>query len=156
MYFSILLTFIVIIDQITKHLVIKNLHNQSISVIQNVFDITYAQNTGAAFSIFQGKGWFFLLTTPLIILLLTFYFFINKHQKNFVSYPIAMIIGGAIGNYIDRLHYGFVIDFLDFKFWPIFNIADTCIVTGTILLAIQLLLRKDKIGEQVGKNSERN
>lgn len=129
-----------ILDIITKQLIIRTMiEHQSIVLIKNFFSITYAKNTGVAFSFLEGKVPLIILMTIIVI------FFIFKYIKNTLlnkaeSISYGLVLGGAIGNLIDRLIYGYVIDFLDFNLFgyafPIFNLADTAIVIGIILLFI--------------------
>lgn len=129
-----------ILDIISKQVVIKmiDLH-ESIKVIKNFFYLTYTRNTGAAFSILEDGRILFLVVTIIAL------FFINKYMnkediKGIDNLIYGMIIGGILGNLLDRIVYGYVIDFLDFKIfgynYPVFNLADTFIVVGALLLII--------------------
>ena len=129
-----------IIDLVSKQVIIRLIDlSASIKIIPNFFYLTYVRNEGAAFSIFQNQY--------VLILLVTFFalFFINNYltkQKinKLESFSYSMIIGGILGNLFDRLVYGYVIDFFDFRFgkfnYPIFNMADVFIVVGVVLLMI--------------------
>lgn len=129
----------VFIDQISKGLINLYMYvSQSITMIPNFFHITYVHNTGAAFSILAGNRWI-LIVLAIVALNLIYHFFIKEKQltnKECVIY--ALLIGGILGNVIDRLLYGYVLDFLDFTFFghsfAIFNFADTFIVIAVILL----------------------
>ncbi|NLC62594.1 MAG: signal peptidase II [Thermoanaerobacterales bacterium] len=125
-----------ILDQASKHAVKLSLNPyDSIPLIKGVFNITYVQNTGAAFSILRGKTHFFTVVT-LIVITVIIYTTIKFTPKNkWVRVLIAFILGGAVGNLLDRLRYGYVVDFLDFIVFPVFNVADMAIVTGALLLA---------------------
>lgn len=131
---------ILLLDIITKQLVITNLlEHQSITIINNFFSITYAKNTGVAFSFLEGYLPLVILITSTIIISILIY--INKNNPNkYESICYGFIIGGALGNLLDRIIYGYVIDFLDFTIfnynYPIFNIADTFIVIGILILII--------------------
>ncbi len=146
-----LITFLA--DRISKHLIVSSLKvGKSVTIIKNFFSITLAKNTGIAFSLLEGKiGIIILLTILMILLLLEM---LKKENKEKEKICYAVIIGGAIGNLLDRLLYGYVIDFLDFKIfgydYPIFNIADSCIVIGIILLLIISFTEK---GENYESNS---
>ena len=115
----ILLFILVLLDQITK------------------FYLTSTVNTGAAFSLFQGQRYVLIAISVIVI------FFILKYykEKNY-QFPLTLILAGTIGNLIDRVFLGHVRDFIDLKFWPVFNIADTCIVIGAFLLAYKILKEK--------------
>ena len=140
-------TLTLIIDILTKQLVINlMIENQSISLIKDFFSITYAKNTGVAFSFLEGNVSLIIIITSIIILLILKYIK-DTIQNKYESICYGLIIGGAIGNLIDRICYGYVIDFLDFNLFgypfPIFNIADTAIVIGIFSLII-LSFIKDK------------
>ena len=130
-----------IIDIIIK-IVIKNLLvvNESIKVINNFFYITYVKNTGAAWSILSGKQLFLIIFSIIVIIMLVIYLFKKKEYNKFEIIGYSLLLAGAIGNLIDRIVYGYVIDYLNFYIFnynfPIFNIADCCIVIGIMLLFI--------------------
>jgi signal peptidase II len=131
-------------DIISKHLVQRAMKPyQSIPIFKNIFHITYVQNTGAAFSILQGKTLFFAIVSSIIIV--TIVFILIKYPIKVKVYGIvmAMILGGAVGNLIDRLRYGYVVDFLDFRVWPVFNIADCAIVVGVLILTYLITFHPD-------------
>lgn len=138
----------VVSDQITKFWaadVLKNGH--SIKIIGNFLRFTYAENKGAAFSILQNQRTFFLIITVVMIVFLGYIYFKTKNITNLSKLSIAMITGGAIGNFIDRYRFGYVIDFIDVRFgnfynFPVFNIADSFVVCGTILMIILILFNK--------------
>lgn len=141
---SFLITLAVLfLDQVTKNHILRILTlGESIPIIKNIFHLSLVQNTGIAFGLFQGKGIFFIISAVLIIFILIF--LLGLEPKNFkLSFPLALILGGAIGNLIDRLRFGFVVDFLDFRVWPVFNIADSAITIGGIVLFF-ILLRESK------------
>ena len=129
---------IVIIDFISKQIVLHNLSN-SIVIIPHFFSLSFVKNTGVAFGLLDGKKMGIILGT---IFLIFFLFLLMKREKigskNSIFY--AIIIGGAIGNFIDRIVYGYVIDFLDFNIFgydfPVFNLADSAIVIGVLLMLI--------------------
>lgn len=136
---------LIVIDQIVKILVINKMAlQQSIIVINNFFNITYVRNTGAAWSILSGNV--LLLIMISVLALVTIYYYLIKDKDlnkiDIVSY--SMLIGGIIGNLIDRIVHGYVIDYLDFKIFnynfPIFNIADTLIVISIIIIGISLIV----------------
>ncbi len=140
---------VTIIDQLSKYAVqhMLTLHNP-IEVIPGFFNITYIFNPGAAFGLFgnisETVRMTILIGISLIAFAILFYMYIKiRERDNLVLIPIAMIIGGAAGNLIDRVRFQMVVDFLDFYWglfhWPAFNIADTAITVGTILLVILVL-----------------
>gem|GEM_PF-244694 len=128
-------------DRLTKIWIMSNLMlNQSIPVIQGVFHITYIRNPGGAFGILGHWPGFFILANLLIMLIIIyFYRQAPSPRPRYLIVAVGMQLGGALGNLYDRLVFGQVIDFLDFRIWPVFNVADMGIVCGVILLAWYLL-----------------
>lgn len=127
---------IVLLDQSAKFFVSKILlYNQSIPVIKGVFHITLIHNRGAAFGILKNQVPLFIFTSIFAIILI-YISLRNGHNKRLSLYSVSLtfILAGAIGNLIDRVFLGYVIDFLDFRVWPVFNIADSAITVGAILL----------------------
>lgn len=143
-YLSIIL---LIVDQISKLLVVKLIDiNSSIEIIKNFFYLTYTHNTGAAFSILTGQRIFLILVAVIILVILFNYLRKNKVEGKIEALAFSLIIGGSLGNLIDRIIRGYVIDFIDVKIFgynfPVFNLADTFIVIGVFLLII-ILTRKE-------------
>ena len=133
--------FLIIIDIIIKLIVSNKLiFNQSIKVINNFFYITYVKNTGVAWSMLSGKINLIVVLTLIIILLLIVYLFKKENYNKYEIIGYSLLLSGAIGNLIDRIIYGYVIDYLDFRIlgsnYPIFNMADMCIVIGLVLIII--------------------
>lgn len=136
-----LLTFI---DQWTKYLAVLHLKNQeSIVLIPGVFQLQYLENHGAAFGILQGQQWiFFLMTIVYLVAAVWIYLRIPKTKKYFPLHIIAVVLtAGALGNFIDRISQGYVVDFFYFSLidFPIFNVADIYVVLSFIGLAICIL-----------------
>lgn len=132
---------LIVIDIVIKLIISNNLIlNQSISVINNFFYITYVKNTGVAWSILSGKINLIIVITLAIIMLLIIYIFNKKSYSVLEIISYSMLLSGSIGNLIDRIIYGYVIDYLNFNIlgydYPIFNFADICIVIGIILILI--------------------
>ena len=130
---------IVFSDQLTKFLIKQNLQlNQSIPVIKNILHLTYITNTGSAFGLFKGFNWFFILFSLVVIIVI--FYFINqiKNNEKMMRISVSLVLGGTIGNLIDRIAYGAVIDFIDFRIWPVFNIADSAVTIGIIILIVLL------------------
>ena len=130
-----------IIDQVIKIAVMGNLNvNQSIEVIDKFFSITYVENDGAAWSILSGGRILLILISIVAIILIYSYILKNKNMKKFEFFSYCVLIGGILGNLMDRIKFGFVVDYLDFKIFgydfPIFNFADICIVISVGLLLI--------------------
>lgn len=147
---------VVIVDQLTKQWIMTNfaLHEQQ-SIIPGFFDLVYVTNTGAAFGFLAGsKTWLrqvFFIAVSIVALVVIFYAYDHlKKQARIFVYALGLIAGGAVGNLIDRLRFGSVVDFLDFYLgshhWPAFNAADSAITTGVALFLLGTLLqhRKEK------------
>lgn len=138
------------IDQISKLLVVNLLtKTDSITIIKNFFYLTYINNDGAAFSILVGKRIFLILIAVLVIVMLIRYIKKNNIQNKLELVSISLIIGGSLGNLMDRVVRGYVIYFLDFKIFnynfPIFNLADTFIVIGVFLLLLKEIRKENNL-----------
>ena len=132
---------IIILDQIIKFVVIQNMElYSSITIIKNFFNITYVQNIGAAFSILSGNVVFLSLISLNVLVAIYIYLSKKKSFNKIQTITYSMLIGGIVGNMIDRIFRGFVIDYLDFSIlkynFPVFNFADICIVVSAIILLI--------------------
>lgn len=146
----------IIADQGSKIFVAKRMElGQSIPVLGNFFRITFIRNAGGAFGIFLGGGWFYLLASILAIILIFFYLRKMSAGHLWSRISLALILGGALGNLIDRVRYGMVIDFLDFGIgrlrWPVFNLADAAVTVG---VAVFLLLMFQKKAEDRGQDKK--
>ncbi|MBP7215720.1 MAG: signal peptidase II [Candidatus Omnitrophica bacterium] len=129
---------ILVVDQLTKVLVTRALTlHQSVPLLNNIFHLTLVYNTGAAFGLFKNQILLFIATSLCAIILVSYN--LKKTTLRLPSVSLALILAGALGNLIDRLRFGFVIDFLDFRVWPVFNVADSAITIGAILLGWFLL-----------------
>lgn len=142
--------FLVVIDQLVKYLIISKMNLlQSIDIIDNFFSITYVVNEGAAWSMFSGKGIILIIFTIVAIILINKYCIGNKKLNKFETIVYGVLYGGIFGNLIDRIFRGGVIDYLDFKIFgydfPVFNIADICIVLSMICVMF-ITLRGEKDG----------
>ena len=139
---------VLLIDQISKGIIATNfVANQSIKVIKSFFSLTYTYNYGGAWSILNNYSFLIVIFSLLaLIILLRFMVLFKKNKRNIIAF--GFIIGGTCGNLLDRLMYGYVRDFLAVKIFnynfPIFNIADVCIVLGVILLIYAVIKGEDK------------
>lgn len=143
----IIIVFTILLDQLTKYLAINYIQPiESVTVLENVFSITFVKNTGAAFGILQNYRWLFIILTIIISIAIIFYLFFYSRNNIILKICLSMILGGAIGNLIDRIRFGYVVDMFHFTLidYPVFNIADTAVVLGTILLTYYLLFLSDK------------
>ncbi len=127
------------IDQITKWAAVNALRpGDSVPIITGVFHFTMVHNTGAVFGIFRGFT-VPLILSSLVFLIVLFYFYpkIEKEHSNFYL-QAGLVAGGASANLLDRLRYGYVIDFIDFRIWPVFNFADAAITVGAVLFVLKV------------------
>lgn len=135
---------LITIDQLIKYLVINNLSlGSSISIINNFFYMTYIRNTGIAFGLFQNNNIFMIIVISIIVILLLFFYKKEKNKHFTLSIAIMLIISGALGNLIDRIFRGYIVDYLNFRFWPAFNLADSLVVIGSILLGFFIIFILD-------------
>ena len=134
-----------IVDQLVKHLVVSTMHlGQSVPVIKEIFHITYVLNPGAAFGMLEHQRWFFILVA-LAAVLLGAAFYKKLQQESFLMRSGAgLLLGGAVGNLADRIQSGLVVDFLDFRIWPVFNIADIAICAGAGILIFDIWQRRNE------------
>jgi signal peptidase II len=143
---------ILVLDQLTKMIVDRTMSlHQSIPIIDGFFSLTYVRNTGAAFGIFAGSHEAFRLPFLILVSVLALGFVavmlkrLRDEEKGLIT-ALSLIIGGAIGNLVDRVLYGEVIDFLDFYWsnyhWPAFNVADSCITIGVLITLFYLIRAK--------------
>lgn len=139
---------IIIVDRLVKFYVAEYISvGQSIPVLGKFFQITLVSNIGAAFGMFQGFSWFFILASCIVFGLVVFYY--QKIILNrWLVFTTAFILGGTVGNMLDRIFFGHVIDYIDFIFWPAFNISDMALTTGAIMLIIFLFKKEKHIGEE--------
>lgn len=155
----IIIALAILLDQVTKLIASLNLeyvineqgnvvYSKPTVIIEGFFSFTYARNRGAGWSIMSGKMWFFYIVT--VISLVIFVYLLkdfNLKKYPFASIGISLMLGGTLGNFIDRIFNGYVVDFFDFIIfgydYPIFNVADICLVVGAIMLILQVIVSKD-------------
>jgi signal peptidase II len=140
MYFLLVALLVIIFDQLTKYYVVSNFYlGESVPVIENIFHWTYILNPGAAFGMFEGSRWFFVVIA--IGVLVGIWYMKNEINEGgwMMQYGAALFGGGAIGNLIDRARSGLVIDFFDFRIWPVFNVADIAICVGVAMILWKVL-----------------
>ncbi len=144
MYFLLITIIIFVTDHLLKILVDHTMHvNQSIVVFKDILSITYVQNRGAAFGLFWGS------TTILVIVGIFAIFAIICFREHFsrdahIQVPLAFLLGGSLGNIVDRIFRGYVVDYIDFHVWPVFNYADIMINLGVLLIFIYILCHKEE------------
>ena len=144
MFYYLIAVFVILLDQFTKWLIVSKMQfGESIPIIDQVLYITSHRNRGAAWGILQGQMWLFYVITLIVIIAIIYYIQKAAKGKRLLGTSLALMLGGAIGNFIDRVFRKEVVDFIhtyifDYNF-PVFNIADSCLVIGVILLMIVML-----------------
>lgn len=131
---------VVIIDQLSKFLIkLYYEPGQTVPLIKNFLHLTYVRNPGAAFGLFPGSQTILLIITVIVFAFIIFFQIEIGKDDIFIRIVLGLFLGGTLGNFIDRIQNGLVVDFIDFRFWPVFNFADASIVIGLFLLALYLL-----------------
>ena len=142
---------ILFIDQVSKAVISSRLSvGQSIPIIKDILHITFVKNTGAAFGLFKNSTYFFIAVSITAIIIIGTVILGTVRKGNFsekfrFNFSLILIMAGAFGNLIDRINLGYVIDFIDLRIWPVFNIADSAITLGTTLLIISFAKFDNKI-----------
>ena len=149
---AIVAAIVIVFDLVSKLAVLANLKSVgSISVIKGVLNFTYVENRGAAFGMLSDSRWVFLLGSVLIVAFIVFLILKMGNQNKLFDVTLGLILGGGIGNMIDRVRLGYVVDFIDFcafPFWKwVFNVADSAVVIGCILLAVVIITDKNLFDE---------
>lgn len=131
------------LDQYTKHLVVASFAaGESRVFIPHIVYWTYVQNHAGAFGLFGTQPWLLVVMACIVLVLFWMAFRDAAARSRTVQIAFGAIAGGAIGNIIDRFHYGYVVDFIDFRWWPVFNAADSCITLGVCALIVTTFLRE--------------
>lgn len=149
MIYELIIAILIGLDQLSKYWALNYLQEiGSIPIIQNVFHLTYVENRGAAFGMFQNNQIIFVIVA-IVASIFGLYYLHTKKMNLIGKFGIVLIISGAIGNLIDRVRLGFVVDYFDFRIiWEyVFNVADVFVVVGTAMLCIYILFFEGK--EQV-------
>ena len=157
MIYLIISAVIVAADIITKIWAMNTLAEiGSIPVWDGVFRLTYIENRGAAFGILQDRRWIFILLTVLILAAVAYAAFRFRNKPRLLCLGMSFLVGGAVGNMIDRIHLGYVVDFLDFCLidFPVFNTADIFVCVGAALCAVYFIIfdKSDKEGSEKNDN----
>ena len=135
-----------ILDRITKMAVTSTMsYGQSIKILPKIFHVTFVLNNGTAFGLFKGANVALAILSALVIMLIVFYVLKNRVPGFANSLTLGLILGGALGNLFDRVRFGCIIDFIDFRVWPVFNIADSAITIGMTVLAWNILRQNFKL-----------
>ena len=140
---------VLVLDQITKIMIQTSMNvKDSIEIIKGFFSITYVQNTGAAWSIMEGKMWFFYIVTVVALVVMFYAFKDTKEKQWWLRMAIILLVAGTLGNFIDRLSLQYVRDFLDFIIFgydfPVFNVADIALCIGVGMVALETLFYKEE------------
>jgi signal peptidase II len=151
-FLAIVAGIVLVLDLFTKMLVLAHLPlGAGIPVIPGLFDLTHVQNPGGAFGFLatmgpQARGVIFILVSALAVAVILWFYLQTPVQQRWLAFGFALIFGGAIGNLVDRLRFGAVIDFIDVYIgdlhWPAFNIADSAITVGVAIFAFYVMFRK--------------
>ncbi|WP_338753927.1 signal peptidase II [Bacillus sp. FJAT-52991] len=156
--YYLLALFVILLDQWTKWLIVKSMSiGESVEVIENFLYITSHRNTGAAWGMLEGRLWFFYIITVIVVIGIVYYMQTEAKNKPLMQVSLAFLLGGAIGNFIDRIFRKEVVDFINtyiFSYdFPIFNIADAALTIGVVLLMIAMIIEDRKEKELLnGKN----
>ena len=139
---------LLVIDQLIKLFVMNTMYlYQNIKLIPNFLYITYVENDGGAFSILSGGRWFFIIMAIITLIILFKFILEDTKISKFDTICYSLVTGGIVGNLIDRLFYGKVIDYIDFQIFnydaPVFNFADVCIVIGALMIVYILVVKGD-------------
>ncbi len=137
--FFLIAAIVFVLDQATKSLIRSNLLPGESIPPDGWFRLTHVTNTGAAFGLFPDQSFILLVTTVIGVTAIVVYYLYPPVQSPFLTLALGLQLGGAIGNLLDRLRFGHVTDFLDFRVWPVFNMADSAIVVGVCILAFFLI-----------------
>jgi signal peptidase II len=142
-YLVLIASSVVVLDRLTKFLVFGNFYEgRSVEVIPKVLHLTLVLNTGAAFGILKNGNAFFTVSSLVVVTLIIAYAVIGRCRDLLMLSALGLILGGAVGNLIDRVLFGYIIDFLDLRVWPVFNVADSAISAGSVLLILRLLFNR--------------
>ena len=160
----IIIVALVVVDQVTKAMAVSLLGpGGAVEVIPGIFRFTYVENRGAAFGMLSDNRWVFMILSTVAIVALLIYLWKFRPDSRLACMAISMIIAGGVGNMLDRLYLGYVIDFLDFCAFPtiwmwVFNVADACVCVGGGLLVLWLIISmiEDYKKERAEKSSEEN
>ena len=147
---------VVFLDQLIKYFVVQYLPQAgTVTAVPYILDLTYVENRGVAFGMFKDMRWIFVVFTAIIILMLLYIIIFKRIKSKLFLISSALIIGGGIGNLIDRIFLGYVIDYLQLSFFsPVCNFADYAITVGTVLLVIYLLFFSDSSNAKPQKEKD--
>ncbi|NLY71213.1 MAG: signal peptidase II [Clostridiales bacterium] len=147
MLYFLIIVLLIALDLFTKYIIKSNMDiNQSVPIIENIFHITYVRNYGAAFNIFEGKQTLIVMVSLIAIIIVLIYIFSKRKIQHWsLLLALSLVAGGGIGNLISRITLGYVVDFLDFRIWPVFNVADVSVCVGCGFLILYVLYFEPRI-----------
>ncbi|HHX13707.1 MAG TPA: signal peptidase II [Clostridiales bacterium] len=154
MIYYVIILLVIGLDQLTKLLIRQNFEpGQSLPLIEDVLHLTYVQNQGAAFSILEGKPLFFIVINAIVVAVILVYIALRRRTLHPLALTaLALVAGGGAGNnLIDRVRFGYVVDFIDFQIWPVFNVADIGVVVGVGLLFIYVIIIESRRAKKIDK-----
>lgn len=132
-----------IVDRLAKLVAVKALSaGQSIKVLPDIFHITLVFNNGAAFGLMRDRAVFFITISAFVATFIILFAWRHKGMPALIAVSLGLILGGALGNLVDRVTFGYVIDFLDFRVWPVFNVADSAISVGVGMLVVATIFKR--------------
>lgn len=163
MIFSLIVAVLAVaLDQVSKYLAVTHLAKiETFPVIENVLHFTYVENRGAAFGMLSNHRWVFMIASVVGIIALILWLILSKTKNRWMQCAIALVIGGGIGNMIDRVRLEYVIDFIDCRFidFYVFNVADSCVCVGCAMVVLAVIIdevreRKARKAAKVGETAD--
>ena len=152
LFLAVVTALTIIADQVSKAYVVAHLglHESwmPIKAIEPVFRFTHVHNTGAAFGLFPQGGSIFLIIAVIVSVVIIYYYHQLPDSAWLVRLALGLQLGGALGNVVDRVRLGYVVDFFNVEYWPVFNVADSCIVIGVVLLALMMFWEEYQVARQ--------
>lgn len=148
---------VAVIDQVIKFFVSANLPGAgTVDFIPYILSLTYVENRGVAFGMFTDMRWLFIFITSVVIVLLVYIISTNKIKSKLFLFGSALVVGGGMGNLIDRVFLGYVVDYLQLSFFPpVCNFADYCVTAGTVMIIIYLFFFSDALkGKKANKETD--
>lgn len=144
--YAVIVVLSVILDQVVKWWTVEHIALYETVFSNPILSLTYIQNNGAAWSILEGKMWFFFIITMIALVVLPYLLYKYRFESKWMTIGLSLIIGGTLGNFIDRMRLGYVVDMFQVEFFnfPIFNIADVSLVIGVICVLIYILFFEEK------------
>ncbi len=142
MGYIILSVLVLALDMLTKRLAVFFLEGGgSVPILQGILHFTYVENTGVAFGMLQDRRIIFITVSLAVLVVLGLYFYKTKRRDRFLKFGTALVFSGAVGNLIERVFNGYVVDFIDFRLinFPVFNVADIAVCVGAVLLLLHFL-----------------